>query len=137
MQTIENERLGPGITSLHWSIIRTRPSVHPFLTSDRPIVRPLPLHDPTAYLALPADPHTLFIASKQWGLDKELSLSPQSELVDHINYAVMSQARQFVWATDVTQLENVRKYLSSAPNKPLLSSEQRANVLASAKIARK
>jgi hypothetical protein len=135
MQTIENERLGPGIINLHWSIIRTPPSVRPFLTSDRPIVRPLPLHDPAAYLALPADPHTLFIASKQWGLDKELSLFPQSELVDHINYAVMSQARQFVWATDETQLENVRKYIASAPIKPLLSSEQRAKVLASAKIA--
>jgi hypothetical protein len=135
MQTIENERLGPGIVNLHWSIIRTPPSARPFLTSDHPIVRPLPLHDPAAYLALPADPHTLFIASKQWGLDKELSLHPQSELVDHINYAIMSQARQFVWATDEAQLENVRKYIASAPIKPLLSSEQRARVLASAKIA--
>lgn len=134
MQTIENERLGPNIAGLHWSVIRPPKSVRPFLTSDRPIVKPLPLHDPAAYLALPVDPHTLFIASKKWGFEKELSLSPQSELVDHINYAIISQAREFVWATDETQLENVRKYIALAPTKPLLSSEQRAQVLETVKI---
>jgi hypothetical protein len=133
MQTIENERIGPGLVGLHWSVIRTRPSIHPFVTSDRPIVRPLPFADPAAYLALPVDPHTLFLASKRWGLEKELSTYPPSELVDHINYAVISQARQFVWGVDETQIENVRKYIAEVPSKPLLSAEQREKVLASAR----
>jgi hypothetical protein len=133
MGQIENERIGPGLVKMHWSAIRTRPNIHPFVTSDRPIVRPLPLADPAAYLALPIDPHTLFLASKKWGLEKELYTYPQSDLVDHINYAVISQARQFVWAVDETQMENVQKYIAEVPSRPLLSAAQRESVLASAK----
>lgn len=129
MRTIENERLGPGIVNLYWSVIRTQPNIHPFVTSDRPVVRPLPLANPAAYIALPVDPHTLFLASKRWGLEKELSTYPPSELVDNINYAVISQAREFVWSIDETQIENVRKYLGEAPSKPLLSPEQRQKVM--------
>lgn len=133
MRTIENERIGPGLVGLHWSAIRTQPSIHPFVTSDRPIVRPLPLADPSAYLALPVDPHTLFLASKKWGLEKELSTYPQSELVDNINFAVISQARQFVWAIDETQMENVQKYIGKEPGKPLLSAAQREKILTTAR----
>ncbi|MGY4500900.1 hypothetical protein ACVWYH_004831 [Bradyrhizobium sp. GM24.11] len=42
MGAIENERIGPGLTGMHWSIVRTEPHVHAFVTSDRPVVRPLP-----------------------------------------------------------------------------------------------
>jgi len=133
MRTIENERLGPGLINLHWSVIRTQTNIHPFVTSDRPVVRPLPLSDPAAYIALPVDPHTLFLASKRWGLEKELSTYPPSELVDSINDAVISQASEFVWSIDETQIENVRKYLGEAPTKPLLSAAQREKILATAR----
>lgn len=137
METIANERIGPGLVGLHWSVIRTPPSVHPFITSDRPIVRPMPLSDPAAYVALPADPHTLFLASKRWGLEKELSTYRSSELVDHINYAVMSQARQFVWAVDEQQIENVQKHIAEVPNRPLLSTQQREGIIAIARAGGK
>jgi|ERR1700754_2288630 len=136
MSTIENERLGPGLISLHWSMIRTEPNIHPFVTSDRPVVRPLPLSDPAAYIALPVDPHTLFLASKRWGLEKELTTYPRPELVDNINYAVISQAREFVWSIDKTQIDNIRKYLGEAPSKPLLSPEQREKVMRAARTGR-
>jgi hypothetical protein len=136
MRTIENERLGPGLVSLHWSVIRTQPSIHPFVTSDRPVVRPLPLADPAAYIALPVDPHTLFLASKRWGLEKELSTYPPSELVDSINYAVISQAREFVWSIDEAQIENVRKYLGEAASKPLLSPAQKEKIMMAARTGR-
>ncbi|MGY4500903.1 hypothetical protein ACVWYH_004834 [Bradyrhizobium sp. GM24.11] len=57
-------------------------------------------------------------------------------MVDSINYAVISQAREFVWSIDETQIDNVRIYLGTAPSKPLLSPAQREKVMQAARTGR-
>jgi 2-polyprenyl-6-methoxyphenol hydroxylase-like FAD-dependent oxidoreductase len=43
------------------------------------------------------------------------------------------EARQFVWATDESQLEFVRRYISTAPDRPIITEEQKQESLAAAR----
>ena len=134
MQTIENERVGPTIFDMHWTAVYVPKSKHTFLTSDRPIVMPMGLANPKAYIALAVGPQALFVASKQKGFGEFLATSyPNSGLVKEINRAIVAQARQFVWSTDDAQLPFVRKHMATAGERPLLTEAAKQEGLAAAR----
>jgi hypothetical protein len=124
---IANSRAIPDIVTMHWTHIDLRGSKLPLLTSDRPLVF-VGLSDPSAYMALPIGPHDLFVAAR----DDRFS-RPRTDATDiawRMNRDVVSLGRQFVWGIDDTQLDFVRTYIGSAPDRVILTETQRQNILA-------
>ena len=124
---IANSRAVPDIASMHWNRINLSRSELPLLTSDRPLVF-VGLSDPRAYMALPIGPYDLFVAAR----DDRFS-RPRTDLTDiawRMNKDVVSLGRQFAWGVDDAQLDFVRTYIGSAPDRVILTETQRQNILA-------
>jgi hypothetical protein len=81
MKTIANERLGQPIFGMHWTRHDLKNSKFRLLTSDRPIIMPLGLGDPRAYIALPVSPTVLFVAAHDPAFARSLAGLKQTELV--------------------------------------------------------
>jgi Protein of unknown function (DUF4238) len=133
METISNERLGPTIFDMHWTRHNLRHSKLFLLTSDRPIVIPFGLGDPQAYIALPVSPSILFLAARDRGFASSVARWKHTDLVKLLNKAIVSQARQFVWAADDSQLEFVRRYISMVPDRVIITEEQKQESVAAAR----
>jgi hypothetical protein len=133
METISNERVGPTIFNMHWTRHSLSHSKFPLLTSDRPLVMPLGLGDPRAHIALAASPTVLFAAARDQGFAASIARWKHTDLVKVLNKAVVSQARKFVWAPDDSQLEFVRRYIGTAPDRTIITEEQKREALAAAR----
>jgi hypothetical protein len=133
METIANERVGPTILNMHWTRHDLKDSKFLLLTSDRPVVMPLGLGDERAYIALPVSPSILFVAAYDRGFCSFLARRKHTELVKLINKAVVCQARKFVWAADASQLEFVRRHIGTAPDRVIVTEEQKKQSLAAAR----
>ena len=131
-EIIDNDRVGPTIFGMKWVVVDVSSAKNTLMTSDRPVVMPHGLDNPDCYIALPISPTKLFIAAHT---DRFKQLKPGHEhvVVKEINKAVVTQAREFVWAVDDTQLAFVRKHMGSAPERPLMTEEQRQAVFAAAR----
>jgi hypothetical protein len=133
METISNERLGPVIFDMHWTRHKlTRSKLH-LLTSDRPIIMPLGLGDPRAYIALPVSPTILFLAARDPGFAGSVARCNHTKLVKLLNKALVTQARQFVWATDDSQIEFIGRHIAKTPDRVILTEEQKQESLAAAR----
>jgi hypothetical protein len=132
MKTIANERLGQPIFGMHWTRHDLKNSKFQLLTSDRPFIMPLGLGDPRAYIALPVSPTVLFVAAHDPAFARSLAGLKQTELVWVLNKEVVSQARKFVWATDDSQLEFVRRHIGTAPDRTIITEAQKQEALAAA-----
>jgi hypothetical protein len=124
---IANSRAVPYIATMHWTRVDLRGSKLPLLTSDRPLVF-VGLSDPRTYMALPIGPYDLFVAAR----DDRFS-RPRTDATDiawRMNRDVVSLGRQFVWGVDDVQIDFVRTYLGSAPDRVILTETQRQNILA-------
>ena len=129
---IGNNRAVPDIVGMNWGCIDLRGSTIPLLTSDRPVVF-VALSDPNAYIALPVGPHKLFVAAFD---DRFARLAPGADptkVAWHMNKDIVSQARQFVWGTDDTQIDFVRTYIGALPDRVILSKDQQEQALAAAR----
>jgi len=133
METISNERVGPTIFDMHWTRHDLKNSKVSLLTSDRPIIMPFGLGDPRAYIGLPVSPTVLFLASRNPDFAKTVASWNPTKLAKELNKVVVCQARQFVWAVDDSQLEFVRRHIASAPDRPILTEEQKQEALAAAR----
>jgi Protein of unknown function (DUF4238) len=125
---IANSRAVPDIASMHWTRINLSGSEVPLLTSDRPLVMFVGLSDPRAYMALPIGPYDLFVAAR----DDRFS-RPRTDATDiarRMNRDVVSSGRQFVWDVDDGQIDFVRTWIGSAPDRVILTESQRQNILA-------
>jgi len=133
MKIIANERVGRTIFDMHWTRHVLKNSKLQLLTSDRPIIMPFGLGDPRAYIALPVSPTVLFVAAHDPAFARSLAGLKQTELVAVLNEAVVCQARKFVWATDDSQLEFVRRHIGTAPNRTIITEAQKQKSLAAAR----
>ena len=82
---------------------------------------------------LAASPSVLFVAAHDQAFAGSVARWKQTDLVKVLNKAVVSQARRFVWATDESQLEFVRRYIGTAPDRTILTEEQKREALAAAR----
>ena len=128
-EIIDNARVGPTIFNMHWSRIDLSRSNVTLLNSDRPIDRPLGLDDPRAYIALPIGPRTLFLASNDLTLADRVSRGDHTKAVKMMNKTVVGQAREFVWGMDDSQLPFVEKRMGTAPERVIITAEQRQAAL--------
>jgi hypothetical protein len=133
METISNERLGPTIFNMHWTRHDLAGSRIKLLTSDRPIHMPFGLGDRRAYIALPVSPTVLFLAAHDDDLARSIARQKQTGIAKLLNKVIVSQARQYVWAADSSQLEFVRRHLSTAPDRPVITEEQKQEAIAAAR----
>jgi hypothetical protein len=133
MRTISNERLGPTIFDMHWTRHDLSTSRVKFLTSDRPIIMPFGLADRRAYIVLPVSPSIAFLAAHDQGFAGSFARYSPTALVKLLNKAIVSQARQFVWATDSSHLAFVRRYIGTAPDRTIITEQQKREALDAAR----
>jgi hypothetical protein len=117
---------------MHWFRIPLPKANVELLCSDRPIDRPVGFDDPRAYIALPVAPRLFFLAAHNEELAKTVSQWRHTETVKRMNKTVVAQAREFVWGSNDSQLCFVRKHMGTAPDRDLLTPEQRAEAIAAA-----
>jgi hypothetical protein len=126
---INHDKLGPTIFKMRWSRVVLEASSLALLTSDRPLEIPKGLTLNDAYIALPVGPKTLFVASHDSTCSTRLAAANATTVVKNVNFAVVSQARKFVWGVDDGQRRFVQNQMSRAPDKPILTDEQRQKVI--------
>lgn len=129
---IANSRAVPDIAGMYWTRIDLSESDLSLLTSDRPLVFS-PLANPKAYMALPIGAHDLFVASRDDRFLRALATSGPTAIARQMNKDVVSQARQFVWGVDEAQLDFVRTYIGSAPERVIITEAQREEAIAAAR----
>lgn len=124
---IANSRAVPDIATMHWTRIDLSGSEVPLLTSDRPLAF-VGLSDPRAYMALPIGPYDLFVAAREDRFSRPCT--DLTEIARRMNKDVVSLGRQFVWGVDDGQIDFVRTWIGSAPDRAILTESQRQNILA-------
>jgi hypothetical protein len=129
VQLIDNDRVGPTIFAMDWSVLDLSGSSVPLLISDRPIDRPVGLSDARAYIALPISPTKAFLAARNPKMRDWVETQSQSNLAKGLNRTVVGQAREFVWGEDERQLAFVRKHFGTRPLKPMITDEHRKRAI--------
>jgi hypothetical protein len=135
-EIIDNPRMGPTIFGMKWSRVSLAASRISLLTSDRPLDMPHGLGSSEAYIALPIGPRTLFVADHDGTSAKRLGTLDPTSIVKNVNMAVVHQARQFVWGLDDGQSRFVQNRMSKAPDRPVISDEQRQAAIDAALAAK-
>jgi Protein of unknown function (DUF4238) len=131
IQIIDNARVGPTVFNMDWSVMRLRSSI-PLLLSDHPLDRPRGLADPKAYIALPISPTAVFLAANDPRMKDFMQTRSHAEIAQNLNLAVVSQASEYVWAKDDSQLEFVRENFGKAPVHSAIIQAQKAASLRAA-----
>jgi hypothetical protein len=129
MQIVNNDRIGPEIAKMHWSVVRPIRSRFSLLLSDRPLIRPFGLSDPKAFIILPIGPNAFFLASKDPETVKIAAAQDHSWMVRQINLNVVGQAVEYVWGVNDSQLSFVQKHFGKSPLPPAITSAQRENAV--------
>lgn len=129
---IDNTRVGPTIFDMKWVVVDVTASKIPLMTSDRPVVMPLGLGHPDCHIALPISPTKLFIAAHTDRF-KQLRPGQETAVVKAINKAVVVQAQEYVWALDDSQLAFIEKHMGTAPERALMTDEQRQQAIDAAR----
>jgi Protein of unknown function (DUF4238) len=132
-QVIDNDRVGTTVFGMNWSRIDMSESGLDLLTSDRPIVMPLGLADPQAYILLPVSPRILFAAAHRSEFPDIVRAADAAKVVGGVNEVVVQQARKFVWGTTDSQLAFVQQHFGKLPDRVILTDEQRREAIAAAR----
>ena len=122
---IASDRVGKTVFEMKWSRLDLSNSSHQLLTSDRPIVMPLGLDNPKAYISLPLSPNILFVASHE---ASRFDPNPR-KIARFINEQVVAQARRYVWGTTDAQLTFIRKRFGKLPDREILTAQQLQDAL--------
>jgi hypothetical protein len=133
MNIIGNDRAMTDIAKMHWSVIRLTGSRFTLLLSDRPLIRPLGLNEPDAFIILPIAPNAFFLASNNPKASDTIASFSQNWLVRQINISVVGQAVEFVWGVDDSQLRFVRNHFGKSPLPPPITAAQRERAVAAAR----
>ena len=133
MRIVSNDRAMADIAKMHWSVIRPTRSRFTLLLSDRPLIRPLGLNEPDAYIILPIAPDAFFLASNNHKASNIIASWSHDRLVRQINLAVVGQAVEFVWGVDDSQLSFVQNHFGKSPLPPPITAAQRERAVAAAR----
>jgi hypothetical protein len=131
-EIIDNPRLGP--TIMNWSRIDVSRSNVTLLNSDRPIDKPLGLSDARGYIAFPIGPKILFLASNDSTLADRISREKnRTKLAKSMNKVVVSQAQEFVWGMNDSQLAFVQRHLGTIPEREIVTAKQHQEAIEAAR----
>jgi hypothetical protein len=110
---IDAEGMGAVINNLHWDVVDLTASRHALMTSDRAIDQIEGLGHPDTLLTVPIGPKRLFIATRRRAIIERIKKASPTDVVRRRNYASVSYARNFVWATDRGQTAFIEKRMGS------------------------
>jgi hypothetical protein len=102
MAAFDNEIVCAHINQMAHAIFDVSASPYRLLTSDRP-VHLFNLKEPNGMVWLPISPTKLFVAMNDRANFGKLESTPPRKLVASANTYVVSRARRFVWAQDISQ----------------------------------
>ncbi|WP_448954692.1 DUF4238 domain-containing protein [Labrys neptuniae] len=123
-EIINNVNLVPVIAGMQWRIVNLGPESPPLLTSDRPLLRPYGLNEERAYIALPINSMTLFVAEHGDFYGRSFAGRPD-EAANFVNLHTVQQAKSLVWGKGDEQLAFVRENMGRLPDFPIITAEQR------------
>lgn len=132
MRIVDNDRVGPTIFNMTWWVQKLVGSKVPLLTSDRPLDWPAGLANPKAYIALAISPDTIFVAANDPKMQHWAESQSHTQLAKDLNKAVVTQAREYVWGTDNSHIDFVRKHFGKAAIVSAISAVQKAASLRAA-----
>lgn len=133
IQIINNYPIVNNIAKMHWSVLRPIRSRFSLLLSDRPLIRPLGLDEPKAFIILPIGPYALFLASNDPETGKMAASIDHSSLVRQINLNIVGQAAEFVWGVNDSQLSFIQKHFGKTPLPPAITADQRDKAVSAAR----
>lgn len=115
LMTIANvsnsEKIGTTINKMVKSVIHLKGSKHELLASDRPLIQEGGLEHPMAFLMLAIGPRHLFVATNtQHRMSQILANVDSGEVTRFNNVSVCQQAECFVYGTNASQLNLVKKF---------------------------
>lgn len=111
MRATESEMVNTGLINMAWGVYFLPDGYDNLLTSDKPIVRSNGFAHAAGYISLALGPKVLFLATNnQMTLDNIMGKGP-GKLVQNFNKAVCSQAIDYVYGVDKTQLFIVEDFL--------------------------
>jgi hypothetical protein len=117
---IDSQRMGERLNKMRWSIVWFEKASRTLLTSDRPIIMTNGLVRPEDHLALPIGPRAVFVAATTEQTERMLRNWDPRKLMEHVNDRVASQAVNYVWGADDSQLHFVGNRLGRMePSTPL------------------
>jgi hypothetical protein len=124
-EIIDSRPVGSTINGMRWQAFNfPSTTTLTLLTSDRPLDFGPGLGSPNAFISLPIGPRSLFLATRDGRLPEAILQRKPVEVIAMINKGTVARARRFVWS-DGGQIDLVRKLISTAPDPPLLSEEQK------------
>lgn len=115
LMTIANvsnsEKIGTTINKMIKHVVHLKTSKHELLASDRPLIQEGGLDNPMAFLMLAIGPRHLFIATNtQHRMAQILANVASNEVTRFNNVSICQQAERFVYGTNASQLNLVRKF---------------------------
>jgi hypothetical protein len=107
---IDQPRLLADILDFEWAWGPIGSADTALLTSDRPVVFTTGLGNPDCIIALPLSPTVAFFAMKERARLERMLQHPPQDLAARLNYHVLSQAKEYVYAGDDSQRTCVEEH---------------------------
>lgn len=121
VKALDNDIVGTHLNQMKWATVDLSASVVPLLTSDRP-VEIFNLKEPNGIISMPISPTKMFVAANDAALFTRLRAADPNKIVADVNTFVVTRARRFVWARDISLesfiAEKMSTKLESAPLLP-------------------
>lgn len=122
---LDNRAVGQRLNDARWRFLELPKSDLELLTSDRPVMSTNGLGRDRAYLTMPVGPRRLFVASQSAEVLDRVCGTKQTELVRRTNKTTVTAACRYVYGSDKSQAEFVRRNFGKSPA-PLWASRMRA-----------
>lgn len=108
---IGSKRVAGKLAAMKWVTRDILDTKHTLLTSDRPVVMTNGLDRSDGHIVLPIAPRKLFIAAKEQQMLRQITSMNTEQLLANTNDRVASQAYDYVYGVDDTQLRFVANRL--------------------------
>jgi hypothetical protein len=109
---IDSANVGAYLNGMRWSVLTIEDDpIHPFLTSDRPVIMSDGIKYANSFVIVPLSPASLFVAVNTPQHEQHIQSMPLNDLIREVNGTVCKQAQKYVYSTDDRQLRFVQNRL--------------------------
>ncbi len=111
------------MSAMWWVLDISQLSNQTFMTSDHPLIMTNGLGRDDGHFALPIGPRHLFIGFMNHDISHSVRGLKAERIVNEVNKLVIGQGRKYVYASDATELDNVRTGMGKLYYMTLLSED--------------
>lgn len=112
---MDSTLIGQHVVNMRWGVITLHENQR-LMTSDRPLLITNGLEKPETEIHLPISPAHLFVAANKEDVLQKIAKIHARELSSELNHYVVSQAENYVYSEDDSQLRFVRNRLGRQPS---------------------